>query len=62
MKNWRPADANYLTLAQNEVGILSLRQSGRSTKIKFHSVEDESDIRDLGDKFVKALEDFLQVE
>jgi len=55
-------DDNYLTLAENGAGVLSLRQSRRSTELRFHSLEDESDFRDLGDNFGQAMETFLHLE
>ena len=55
-------DDNYLMLAEKSGGCLTIKQSKRSTKLKYHSYEDETDIRDLGDKFLKALDTFLKIE
>jgi hypothetical protein len=55
-------DDNYLMLAEKYNGSLSIKQSKHSTKLKFHSYEDETDIRDLGDNFLKALDTFLKIE
>ena len=41
---------------------MSIRQSKRTTKIKFHSYEDEADIRDLGDSFLSALDKFIDID
>jgi len=53
---------NYLMLAEKSSGCLTIKQSKRSTKLKYHSYEDETDIRDLGDNFLKALDTFLKIE
>lgn len=55
-------DDNYLMLAEKSNGCLTIKQSKRSTKLKYHSYEDETDIRDLGDNFLKALDTFLKIE
>ena len=55
-------DDNYLMLAEKSVGCLTIKQSKRSTKLKYHSYEDETDIRDLGDNFLNALDIFLKIE
>jgi len=55
-------DDNYLMLAEKSNGCLTIKQSKRVTKLKFHSYEDETDIRDLGDSFLKALDSFLATE
>jgi len=55
-------DANYLTLAEKSIGCLSIKQSKRTTKLKYHSYEDETDIRDLGDNFLNALDKFLTID
>lgn len=55
-------DDNYLMLAEKCSGCLTIRQSKRSTKLKYHSYEDETDIRDLGDNFLNALDTFLKIE
>ena len=55
-------DDNYLMLAEKSVGCLTIKQSKRSTKLKYHSYEDETDIRDLGDNFLNALDTFLKIE
>lgn len=55
-------DDNYLMLAEKSNGCLTIKQSKRSTKLKYHSYEDETDIRDLGDSFLKALDTFLKIE
>lgn len=55
-------DDNYLMLAEKSSGCLSIKQSKRSTKLKYHSYEDETDTRDLGDNFLKALDTFLKIE
>ena len=55
-------DDNYLMLAEKSVGCLTIKQSKRSTKLKYHSFEDETDIRDLGDHFLNALDIFLKIE
>jgi len=55
-------DDNYLVLAEKNSGCLTIKQSKRSTKLKFHSYEDETDIRDLGDNFLNALDTFLKIE
>lgn len=52
-------DDNYLMLAEKSNGCLTIKQSKRTTKLKYHSYEDETDIRDLGDNFLKALETFI---
>ena len=58
-----PLDSdNYLILAEKSSGCLTIKQSKRSTKLKYHSYEDETDIRDLGDNFLKALDTFLKIE
>jgi len=55
-------DDNYLMLAEKSNGCLIIKQSKRTTKLKYHSYEDETDIRDLGDKFINALGTFLKIE
>lgn len=55
-------DDNYLMLAEKNCGCLTIKQSKRSTKLKYHSYEDETDIRDLGENFHHALETFLKIE
>jgi hypothetical protein len=55
-------DDNYLILAEKSNGCLTIKQSKRSTKLKYHSYDDETNIRDLGDNFLKALETFLKIE
>lgn len=55
-------DDNYIMLAEKNGGCLTIKQSKRSTKLKYHSYEDETDIRDLGDNFLKALDTFLKIE
>lgn len=55
-------DDNYLMLAEKSNGCLTIKQSKRTTKLKFHSYEDETDIRDLGDNFLKALDTFVTTE
>jgi hypothetical protein len=55
-------DDNYLVLAEKSSGCLIIKQSKRSTKLKYHSYENETDIRDLGDKFIIALDTFLKIE
>ena len=55
-------DNNYLMLAEKSNGCLTIKQSKRSTKLKYHSYEDETDIRDLGDNFLNALNTFLKIE
>ena len=55
-------DDNYLMLAEKSNGCLTVKQSKRTTKLKFHSYEDETDIRDLGDNFLKALDTFVATE
>lgn len=55
-------DDNYLMLAEKSNGCLAIKQSKRTTKLKFHSYEDETDIRDLGDNFLKALDTFVATE
>lgn len=55
-------DDNYLMLAEKSNGCLIIKQSKRTTKLKFHSYEDETDIRDLGDNFLKALDTFIAIE
>jgi hypothetical protein len=52
-------DDNYLMLAEKSNGCLTIKQSKRTTNLKYHSYEDETDIRDLGDNFMKALETFI---
>ena len=53
-------NGDFLTLAQNSDGVLSLLQNRKRVKLKFHSVEDEEDTEELGDKFIVALEKFLR--
>lgn len=55
-------DDNYLMLAEKSNGCLAIKQSKRTTKLQFHSYEDETDIRDLGDNFLKALDTFVATE
>jgi len=55
-------DDNYLMLAEKSIGCLIIKQSKRSTKLKYHSYEDETDIRDLGDSFLSALDTFLKIK
>lgn len=55
-------DDNYLMLAEKSSGCLTIKQSKRSTKFKYHSYEDEADIRELGDNFLNALDTFLKIE
>jgi hypothetical protein len=54
-------DGNYLMLADGPGAILALKQSKRNTRLKYISVEDETDIRDLGDQFMPALEEFMNI-
>jgi hypothetical protein len=55
-------DDNYLILAEKNSGCLTIKQSKRSRKLKYHSYEEETDIRDLGDNFLNALDTFLKIE
>jgi hypothetical protein len=55
-------DDNYLMLAEKSSGCLTIKQSKRSTKLKYHSYEDETDIRDLGGNFFDALDTFIKIE
>jgi hypothetical protein len=55
-------DDNYLMLAEKSIGCLTIKQSKRSTQLKYHSYEDETDIKDLGDNFLNALDAFLKIE
>lgn len=52
-------DGNYLVLAEKSDGCLTIKQSKRTTKLKFQSYEDETDIKDWGDNFLKALDKFV---
>lgn len=54
-------DGNYLVLAEGPGGVLAMKQSKRNTRLKYISVEDETDTRDLGDSFLPALEKFLAI-
>lgn len=54
-------DVNYLILAEKSNGCLTIKQSKHSTKLKYYSYEDETDIRDLGDNFLNALDTFLKI-
>lgn len=56
------SDDNYLMLAETNVGCLLIKQSKRSTRLRYHSYEDETDIRDLGDNFLIALDTILKIE
>lgn len=55
-------DNNYLVLADNSSGHLLLEQSKTKTIIKYQSIENESDSRDLGDNFIEALEQLMKIE
>lgn len=52
-------DDNYLKLAENGDGCLAIKQSKRTTKIKSYSYEDETDVKDMGDSFLSALDHFM---
>ena len=55
-------DDNYLTIAEKDGGCLSIRRTKRKIELKYHSYEDETDIRDLGDSFLVALDKFMRIE
>lgn len=55
-------DANYFMLAEKSIGCLSVKQSKRVTQLKFHSYEDETDVKDLGSHFMTALDAFIKME
>jgi hypothetical protein len=52
---------NYLILAEKSNGCFNNQASKSVIKLTFHSYEDETDIRDLGDNFLKALDSFVGI-
>lgn len=55
-------DNNYLILADNSSGHLLLKQSKTKTIMKYQSIENESDSRDLADNFIEAMEQLMKIE
>jgi hypothetical protein len=55
-------DGSYWVIAEKEGGTLSIRKSSRKAQLKYHSTEDESDIRPLGSEFLSALDIFMNIE
>jgi hypothetical protein len=55
-------DGNYLTIAEKEGGCLSIRKAKKKTELKYHSYEDETAAKDLGNNFLAALESFVRIE
>lgn len=54
-------DDNYLMIAEKDAGCLSIRRTKKKTELKYHSYEDKTDIRDLGDNFIAALDMFIRI-
>jgi hypothetical protein len=55
-------DGNYLTIAEKSTGCLGIKQSQRKTSLKYFSYEDETDVRDLGEEYLTALQKFIEIE
>jgi len=61
MQDMALEDDNYLMIAENNAGCLSIRRTKKKTELKYHSYEDETDIKDLGDSFLVALGKFMKI-
>ena len=55
-------DGSYWVIAEKEGGTLSIRKSSGKAQLKYHSVENESDVRPLGSEFLSALDIFIHME
>lgn len=58
----KPFEKSLFAELENKLPQEVGQQSKRLTKLKYHSYEDETDIRDLGDNFLNVLETFLKIE
>ena len=54
-------DGDYFTLADGPGGVLSAKRSKNLVRLKYISVEDESDKRNRGEAFLPALDKFLAI-